>query len=151
MKITTLTAEHVLRYMLAVHGQEAPYGPITATWPVFREFLHLPTAATEDIALARVFRGETDDPRQVKFVVARRLTDEAAGYGPVTRQIELAYHWELAEPFAMDLVTFSSRDFAGLAEFCAAVEAMPQFTALDALPVENADILVEEIEPEEMD
>lgn len=146
MEITTLTAEHVLRYIFALQGQEAPYGPLGTTWPLFQKFLRLPTAAIDDIGLVQVTRGEQGDPRYVQLVLARQLTDDAAGYGPQTRAIELAYHWELAEPFEIELVDLSSRDFAGLSDFFAAVEALPQFTALDALPVQNADVLVEFLE-----
>lgn len=151
MEITTLTAEHVLRYIFGVHGQDAPYGPIATTWPLFQKFLHLPTAATKDIATAQIARGETDDPRYVQFILSRQLTDEAGGYGPRTLSIQLAYYWELVEAFDIKLANLSSRDFASVTEFCAAVENWPQFASLDALPVQNADILVDEIDPKEMD
>jgi hypothetical protein len=144
MEVTTLTAVHVLRYLFALEGVDGLYGPLAATWPVFRRFLELPSRADEDIGSLQVSFGETADPRSPQLILARQLTDSVGGYGPHTRATELLYNWELAAPVGLEPFELWSSDYTDLRAFCAAVEADPRFPILAQLPPEQVTVSEEE-------
>jgi len=144
MKITTLTAAHVLRYLLASEGLELSYGPIATSWPIFKRFLGLPSEASDDVASFQVGHGDTDDPRFLQAAFIRQMTDDAAGFAPGTRSTVLTYSWEFTSPPGIDPVELWSSDHPTLAAFVEAVESHKSFKALVDLPPEDATVEVDE-------
>jgi hypothetical protein len=144
MKITTLTSEHVLRYLLASEGLELSYGPIRTSWPIFKQFLELPSEASNDVGSYQVGHGDEGAPRFVQAAFTRQLTDSAGGYGTYSRSTILVYSWDFTEPFVIEPAEIWSSDYPSLADFFNAVESHISFAALADLPPEQASVQVDE-------
>jgi hypothetical protein len=149
MIITTLSAEHVLRYLLAIEGLEAPYGTLATTWPIFKQFLALPSDASEDIASFQLGHGEAEDPTYLHLTLARQVADAPGDYGIIKRSTQLTYSWQHSEPFGLEPAELWSDDFPDLAAFCTAVENHEAFRLLAELTPDESDVLVEEARSED--
>ena len=143
MKVNTLTGVHVLRYLLAETGLEPPYQSPAAAWPLYAQFLRIASESGSDKGIVTV--GPIDEAAGigVEILLSRRLADQAPGY-QLTREISLAFTWELPATVLTDKLELNSQDFATIEEFLDACEAAGSSSGLwERLP-DWADVIEED-------
>ncbi len=133
MRINTLTAQPVLRYLLAEAGFEPPLIPVREGWQIFKKFLGLPAESFKDLA---GFQSSwiRENPAQPVFslVFCRQLTADKTEVD--TRTIALTYLFEDPK-WDLDEQECWSADFRNLDAFLDHVERLREFDfALDATP-----------------
>jgi len=143
--LNTLTAWPMLRLMLAMEGMEPPLLPANRTWAVFRAFLELPSASERDVSSFQTswIREDPDTPTFVVRLV-RQLTDNAAGWGPLTRSVEAQFLYEAPSDPGLAEHTVWSDDFRSLGDFVAAVEALPEWRFAVENDRSDGDLLADE-------
>jgi hypothetical protein len=126
--LNTLTAWPMLRLMLSLEGMEPPQLPASRSWAVFKSFLALPTGSERDVASFQT-TWIREDPDTPIFVVRylRELTDDATGFGRITRSVELQFLYDLSAPPTLRTLELWSEDFESVRAFTAAVEALPEW------------------------
>lgn len=125
--INTVTALPLFQLMCALEGREAGTLALRLIWPIFLDFCRLPARSEEDSPgfQAEVSREGVDTPvLEVRLV--RQLTDDALGYGRLTRVVYANFFFDQV-PDDLDGAMLWARDFASLEEFREAVEATPEY------------------------
>jgi hypothetical protein len=114
--------------MLAIQGMEPPQLRADRSWAVFKGFLELPSASERDVSSFQT-SWIREDPESPTFVVrwVRQLTDNAVGYGPLTRSVEVQFLFASPAHRGLAEHTVWSDDFDSLKEFIATVEALPEW------------------------
>jgi hypothetical protein len=130
--------------MLALDGMEAPGEP-GRSWDVFKRFAQVPSTSVHDVLAFQVgwIRIDDGDPL-LSCSWVRQLTDDAAGYGELTRAIQLEYGYSERLLLVPDELDLWSDEFNSLREFFEAVEDQPQFKFLMATPASFTGVYVRE-------
>lgn len=133
VRINTLTAQPVLRYLLAEAGFEPPMVPVREGWDVFQKYLALPAESAQDVA---GFQSSwiRENPEQPVFsiVLCRQLTDDKSAMS--TRTIALNFLFEDPK-WDLDEQEYWSTDFRSLDAFLDHVDRLRQMEfALQATP-----------------
>jgi hypothetical protein len=125
--VNTITAGPLLNLMLALAGMESPEEPARA-WEVFKRFARAPSTSSHDVIAFQVGWIEVDggDPL-LSCSWVRQLTDDAAGYGDITRAVQLEYGYDEKLLHVPNSIDVWSDEFPSLAEFFEAVERQSQF------------------------
>lgn len=145
MRINTLTAEHVLLYMLADAGFQPPTIPVKEGWKIFQQFLSLPAESTTDLASFQSswIRENPNEP-VYSVMFSRQLTDQGHRHGALTQATALEFLFDRAPRDLPETAVWSS-EFERLDDFFDHVEHLRQFDyALDATPT-TGDVVFEEV------
>ena len=147
MRVNTLTALPVLKYLLAEEGIEPPIIPFRRGWEVFQRFLKLPAESQEDVAGFQVtwLRENPEEP-VLEVLLCRQLRDASPGIGLLRRIVAVQFLYGGARVTVDDMDLWSA-DFPSLDRFLDRVEKEPAFdyasdaddhlTGADALIVEE--------------
>jgi hypothetical protein len=145
MRANTLTAAHLLRYLLAEAGHEEPGLQLAPTWPVFQRFLGI-AADDADVASFQVrWAGGGGDTPTLVVSCARQLTDAAGGWGPLTRVAALEFMFEQV-PGEVEEEERWSADFPTLEAFFVAVEATPVWQLVHDWPAAQGNVVFDELD-----
>lgn len=113
--------------MLAQSGMEGENITPDRAWPVFAEYLKVPSASNAEDASFHTVHPEGDEGKHgVVFLLIREVADDAPGY-PSIRHITLQYGFESLDAKQVEQVDIRAADFASLDEFLEAVEGSSQF------------------------
>ena len=127
MRINTLTALPVLKYLLAEQGIEPPAIPFRTAWEVFQRFLKLPAESREDLAGFQVtWLKENPQEPVLQVLLCRQLQDDAPGIGLLRRIVGLQFLYAGAR-VTVDDGELWSNDFHSLDSFLDQVEKQPAF------------------------
>ncbi len=144
--VNTLTAKPLLEYLLASEGLEPPGLVFARVWPVFCHFLTVPdqeggAVASYQAMIAR----ENADYAELVIRFARQVSDDAGGWGDLTRSVFVQFMFEGPFP-GLAAEECWLNDCPDLDGFRQAVEALPTFIAALDLTCTDGSILVEEQE-----
>ena len=133
MRINTLTADPVLRYLLADAGLEPPSVPVREGWEIFKKFLALPTESKRDAAGFQTSWIRENPAAPVFSVIFCRQLSEDEG-GIINRAVALNFLFDDARSDLAEHEIWST-DFRRLDDFLDHVERLREFDfALEAPP-----------------
>jgi hypothetical protein len=146
--LTTLTAEPVLRLLLAQEGHEAPRVPPEAGWRVFQAFGQLPAAHQDDgVSFQSEVAEEEGSEPVLSLMFVRQLTDPLEDGSFRTRRVALQYLYPpppRGSGLAIGEKILWQPDYDSWAAFSADVEACDEFRYAMAAKPEHAALFVEE-------
>jgi hypothetical protein len=113
---------HVQRSPIAIFGESINAAgacrACAVKWSVFKRFAQVPSTSARDVLAFRASLIQVDDePATPACCWVRQLTDEAAGYGELTRAIQVEYGYDERLLLVPEPVEIWSADFANLADF----------------------------------
>ena len=127
MHINTLTAKPLLDLMFAQAGMEGETITPDRAWPVFAEYLRVPSQSGGVEASFHAVHPDGEEGRHgVVFLLIREVADEAPGY-PSIRHVTLQYGFESLDAKQVEQVDIRTADFGSLDEFLEEVEGTAQF------------------------
>lgn len=149
MRVNTLKALPVLRYLLADVGIEPPYVPVSTGWKVFQQFLKVPADSFQDVAgFQTSWLRENPEAPVLEVLFCRQLADRDSPAGPLMRVVALQFLFEKARADLAE-VELWSKDYRSVEAFLDDVERRAEFEyAMDTEPSLGDAILVAEDDPE---
>ena len=142
--VNTITAGPLLNLLLALQGMEGP-DDRRRTWEVFQQFARLASSSEHDVVGFHAGWMEVDDgyPTFAGSWV-RELTDDAAGFGTLTRAIQVEFGYEEPLESLLEPVELWSDDYPTLEAFFAEVAQLPHFTFIMETAPDFAGVYVRE-------
>ena len=125
VRANTLTAEPLLKLLIAVEGEEPSTPSPMVAWKVYQEFLRYPASGEDDAS----FQTEWIDGDSPVFHVTftRQFTDEVAGVGSLTHQVAIQFGYEVERPADAESIELWRSDHPDLEAYLAAIEAHPAY------------------------
>jgi hypothetical protein len=146
--ITTLTAEPLLRLLLAQAGYEAPHVPPAVGWQVFQAFSALPAAHQDDgVSFQSEVAEEAGAEPVLSLMFVRQFTDQLENGTYRTRRVALQYLYPPPPPgsgLEIGEKILWQPDYDSWTAFSADVEATDEFRYAMAAKPEHAALFAEE-------
>jgi hypothetical protein len=131
LKLTVLSADPILRLLVARLGHEESDLPFAASWMAFKRFMAFPTTVSGGAGTFQIIRNEADG-RVLEICFGRQLSEERAEYGGTDTRV-VGIHFLFSPVAAPDdgrrvlEIEMWSSNFPSLDDFYRGVEATDAF------------------------